>query len=99
MFQFCGVQAFDSFNFISVPCYILLFISDFANLDTVSLSLVSFSKGFSILLIFPMNQILVLLILWIVFLSFSVIDFSPNFDFFSFYSSLVCLFFVLFCFS
>ena len=43
-----------------------LFISDFVNLDTVSVPSVSLAKDLSILLIFSKSQILVLLILYIV---------------------------------
>ena len=51
------------FNFLSFCCYV---ISDFVNLDTVSLSSVRLPKDLSILLTFSKKQLLALLILCIV---------------------------------
>lgn len=41
MFQFCGVQGFDSLDFLGVFCYVPLFISDSANLDILFRGIVS----------------------------------------------------------
>jgi hypothetical protein len=51
-------------NFLSVCCYVSLFISGLVNLDTVSVPLVRWAKELSILSI--KNQLLVLLILCMV---------------------------------
>ena len=50
LFQYFGVYAFEvrpnySLKFLSVHCYVPLFISDFGNLGIVSLPFSSFGKG------------------------------------------------------
>jgi hypothetical protein len=75
--------------FLSFCCYISHFISDFVNLDTVSV-LFSFTKGLYILLIFSKNQLLVVLVL-----CFSLVDFNPELDYFLLSTPLGCVCFFL----
>jgi len=57
----------DFWNFLKFCCYVSLFITDFVNLDSLSLyPPVSIVKGLSILLILTKNHLLVFLILCIV---------------------------------
>jgi len=56
----------DFLNFLRFCCCVSLFISDFVNLDILSVPLVNLAEGLSILLIFSKNQFLVLLFLCIV---------------------------------
>ena len=63
IFHFSQIQIFEiwpdnSLDFLSVWCYVPLFISDFVNLDFVSL-LISLNKGSSILLIFSKTHLFV----------------------------------------
>ena len=56
IFQFWGSNY--SMDFLSVCCYVPIFISDFVNLNFVSL-LISLNKGLSILLIFSKTHLFV----------------------------------------
>ena len=61
-----SIKPINSLNFLIFYCYVSFITSDFVYLDTVSMPF-SLAKGLSILLIFSKNQLLILLILFVVF--------------------------------
>ena len=68
-------------NFLHFCCYVSSFISDIVDLDTASGPLINFAGGFSILLIFSKNELLIFLTLRVV-LFVSLVEFASEFEYF-----------------
>jgi hypothetical protein len=75
-------------------CYVFLFISDFVDLDTVTL--VSLAKGLSILLIFLKELAPGMFHSLYSSFCFYLVGFSPEFDYFLLYTPLGCICFFFF---
>ena len=82
-------------DFLSISCYVSLFISDFGDLDTL-FPLVSLAKGISILLFFFIELAPGLVDSLFSSFCFYLVEFSPELDYFLLSTPLWCICLFLF---